>query len=219
MSNNLKVFLANKTSGRLECNFDLKELTENFSLFKFINDARKNPSEDFGGFLVCTPKQYIFGYNSSFGTGTHSASFGRVMKDISGGGTISNQGELLSLSNKCERTYFCGRLLYECIGNNKFGRPIFSGGLAFLTAGSISPKMFETFKKFCEDYKKEIDLVISSSNGTCYLSYYNRELKNSIQTTDLNEVYNYVESHIDYDYEIDEDEVIIGVSSEKSMSI
>ena len=214
MSDNyLKVFYANKSTGKMDCNFDLKELTENFSIFNFINDARKRPSEDFGGFLICTPKQYIFGYNSSFGIGSHGASFGRAMKDILGGGNISNEGELLRLASECERTYFCARLLYECVGYNHYQRPIFKGSLAFLTAKPINEEMFQTFKKFIEDYGQEINLAVSTSGGSFDLTYYSKEKRKSIHTNDLNEVYSYVESHIDYDYKVNIEEEIIGVST------
>ena len=220
MSNsNLKVFLGNKSTGRMECNFDLKELTSNFSLFNFIRDARKRPNEDFGGFLICTPKQYIFGYNSSFGTGTHGASFGRSMKDIMGGGNISSEGELLSLASQCERTYFCARLIYDCIGDNEYGRPIFDGKLVFLTGKPIGYKMFETFKKFCEDYGDEINRVIAYYNGTFHLTYYIQEQKRSVNTFDLNEVYDYVSKHVDYNYNPEINEQIIGVSTENNLTI
>ena len=208
------LFYSNKSTGKNDFNFDLKELTQNFSLIDFIDEARKRPSEDFGGFLVCTPKQYIFGYNANFGTGSHACSFGRTMKDIKGGGLIASSNELLSLASECERTYFCARLLYDCRGYNDQGVPIFQGSLVFLTAKPIREKMFITFKKFYDDYKDEIKYAVKYSNGTFDIAYYSKELRKSIHTTDLNEVYDYIESHIDYNYNPDGEESIIGVGTE-----
>ena len=214
-----QVFYSNKSTGRLDYNFDLRELTENFSLIDFVSNARKCPNEDFGGFLICTPKQYIIGYNSNFGTGSHGNSFGRAMKDMQGGGEITSQEEILSLASKCERTYFCGRILYDCRGTNEYGRPIFQGCFCFLTAKPISEKMFKSFKRFYEDYKKEIESVVKNSNGTFDLSYYSKELRKGIHTTNMEEIYDYVEKHVDYEYNPEEEERIIGVGTESQQLI
>ena len=95
--NYLGAFTSNKSTEKEENNFDIKELIHNFSLYDFIDAAKERPDEDFGGFLVCTPKQYLFGYNSGFGPGPHAASFARTMLDIKGGGIISNQMELIKI--------------------------------------------------------------------------------------------------------------------------
>jgi len=215
-SNYLKMSF-NKGNRYSNHNFDIKELINNFSLLQFISEARKNPSEDFGGFLIFTPKQYIFGYNSNFGRGSHGESFGRALKDIEGGGIISSENELLSLASRCEREYFCGRLLYESTKTNDNGMPIFYGKLVFMTGKSISLKMFESFKKFCEDYGREIRLAIERYSDTFSLVYYSKELRSSIQTNNLEEVYNYIESHIDYNYDVDREEQIIGVDTSQTV--
>ena len=218
--NEFRQFYGNKSSGKIECNFNLSECTENFSLLKLIDEARKYPEEDYGGFLVCTPKQYVYGCNSSFGTGSHGSSFGRVMKDIHGGGQITTERELLALANECETTYLCGRIVYSCRGYNQNRKPIFSGSIVFMSAKPISALMFESFKKFYEDHKREIELAISNSNGSFNIQYTSKELRKRITTNDLSEVYNYLENHIDYDVNIEDDEeVIVGVSNEKNISL
>ena len=203
----------NKGNNTDYANFDLTECIRNFSLLDFIKEGRENPSKDYGGFLICTPRQYIFGYNAGFGYGAHSSSFARALKDIEGGGKITSFQELNRLSSRCEHSYLCARLAYESYGNDEYGRPTFSGFMHFLTKTRISEKMFKSFEKFIEDYRNEIELAIKNSNGTFYLSYYSIETGKSIHTNSIDEVIEYVRSHIDYDYDPDSEEQIIGISN------
>ena len=87
-------------------NYDLIPLITNFSFYKFISDAK---SDEFGGFIVITDKQYIIGYNAGFGYGTHASSFTRVMKDINGGGRINSAKELMNLTNECCKKFIVAR--------------------------------------------------------------------------------------------------------------
>ncbi len=197
-------------------NFDLTECIRNFSLLDFIKEGRENPAKDFGGFLVCTPKQYIFGYNAGFGYGAHSSSFARAFKDIKGGGSITTTKEVTNISTMCEENYLTARLAYDCEGYDAYGRPKFNGFLHFQTQFAklrISEKMFKSFEKFIEDYRKEIELVIKNSNGAFKLRYYSRAAKKVLDTYSLDEVIEYLRSQIDYDYDPDSEEQIIGISN------
>ena len=83
-------FYHNKLTGNIELNYDLFPLIKDFDFYSFIDYAEKHKNivTDYGGFIVITPKQYVIGYNSNFGTGSHLASLARVTKDIYGGGNI-----------------------------------------------------------------------------------------------------------------------------------
>ena len=103
-------FFANKDTGRSDYNFNLKELTENFSFLDFVFDVQRGEAKYYGGFVVCTPKQYIVGYNAKFGSGSHNASYARFIKDMQGGGKIFSDEDLLRLSNICKNKYIYAKL-------------------------------------------------------------------------------------------------------------
>lgn len=216
----LRIFFANKDSNIVNYNFDLKELTNNFSLFDFIKNAniacRQNIGDDFGGFLVCTPKQYVFGYNSGFGVGAHIASYARVMKDILGGGKITSLQEFTKLGTMCSEKYLCGRLVYENVGFDEYGMPILTGELNILIRGSINSGIFESFKKFYEDYNSEIGLVSKNLNRKFKVTYFDRDTHKRVESNNLDLLYNYLENHIDSNLE-NEDETIIGVPIENEV--
>ena len=213
----LKLFFQNKGSNRVNYNFDLSELTNNFSLFDFIKNGnvacRENIGDDFGGFLVCTPKQYIFGYNSGFGVGPHIASFARTMKDILGGGEITSIDEFTKMGTMCSNKYLCGRLVYENVGLDEYGMPRLTGTLNILVKGNIDSNTFLTFKKFYDDYNNEIRLVCKRSNGRFNVTYFDKDTHKKIESGDLDSIYNYLERHIDNSFTSEEDEVIVGIST------
>lgn len=217
----LRLFFQNKDSNRVNYNFDLSELTNDFSLFDFIKNGnvacRENIGDDFGGFLVCTPKQYVFGYNSGFGVGPHIASFARTMKDIMGGGEISSIDEFTKLGTMCSENYLCGRLLYENVGLDEYGSPKLTGVLNILTKGSIDSSTFLTFKKFYEDYNSEVKLVCKNLRGRFKVSYFDKDNHKKVETEALDSVLDYLEKHIDNSLASEENEVIIGVSSNNKM--
>ena len=218
----LRAFYSNKDSNIVNYNFDLKELVDNFSLLNFIKNGRKVCSsdlgDDFGGFFVCTPKQYIIGYNSNFGSGAHITAFGRVMKDIMGGGEITSIDELTQMGTICTDKYICGRIVYENVGDNIYGRPILKGYISFLiknNSSHISNKMFESFKKFYDDYNDEVSLACKNSNGSFYVSYFDKDNKKRVQSSSLDAVYQYLEKHIDNNLNDEDNEEIIGVLTEE----
>ncbi len=216
----LKEFYSNKDSDIVNYNFDLKELIDNFSIFNFIkNGIKACTSEqgiDFGAFFICTPKQYIIAYNSNFGSGSHITSKARAMKDIQGGGTITSIAELTKLGDKCTNNYITGRLAYE---NDGFGlneirriRGVFEIVIKN-NDSSISRMMFESFKKFYEDYNREIEAACNNSNGSFKVSFFNKDTKKRVESNNLDLIYNYLENHIDENLDDEEDEVIIGVET------
>lgn len=157
---NIKQFYVSKNKNYASYNFDLQELINNFSFWDFTYNAKKSASNnldpDFSGFLVCTPKQYVVGYTSDFGKGSHHPAFGRVEKDIHGGGVISDTLEITKYSTDCKIKYLCARIHFDCVGMDDFGRPILDGGISFMTGKKVSPEIYETFKRFCKDFSEDI---------------------------------------------------------------
>lgn len=217
----LRLFFQNKGSNRVNYNFDLSELTNDFSLFDFIKNGnvacRENIGDDFAGFLVCTPKQYIFGYNSGFGVGPHIASFARVMKDILGGGEIVSIDEFTKLGTMCSEKYLCGRLVYENVGLDEYGMPRLTGTLNILTKGNIDSNTFLTFKRFYEDYNNEIKSICKRLNGSFNVSYFDKDTNKKVESGDLDSLFNYLERHIDECSKENEEECIIGIKVDNKL--
>lgn len=223
---NVSGFLNRKTGGGEKYNYDLKPLVENFSFLDFIYDALKHREvgNDFGAFLVMTNKQYVLGYNAGFGVGTHIASFARTFNDINNRGKVENDLEAIRLSTKCQKDYITARIMYECIGENENRVPIYSGSISFsIKSLPITPKQFEVFKKFYENYNDEIELVVKkcSINNFCVWFAYDtaNEKFCTNKSGNLDNLYKFLENNIDYDKVIDdEDEVLVGVGVDEILS-
>ena len=217
----LRKFYTSRDSNTVKYDFDIKELVDNFSLLDFVKNANvacDTLGTDYGGFLVCTPKQYIIGYNSDFGAGPHIASYARCMRDITGGGKITSIDDFTRFGTMCTEKYLCGRLVYEKIGENENRKPIFKGILDIMIDGNISHEVFESFKKFYEDYNNEIEIVSKRTNGTFNVSYFDRDVHKRVDTSNLDSVYSYLEKHADESLVDDEEECIIGVETNKELA-
>ncbi len=223
---NISGYVNRKTGSGTKYNYDLKPLIQDFSFLDFISNALRNRQvgNDFGAFLVLTNKQYVLGYNAGFGVGTHIASFARTFNDLNGHGRIVYDSEAIRLSEKCQKDYITARIMYDCVDENENGSPIYSGSISFLIKNlPISPKQFEVFKKFYENYNSEIELVVKrcSINNFCVWFRYDTELSkfNVNKSENLDNLYKFLESQIDYDKVVeDEDEVLVGVCVDETLS-
>lgn len=143
-------------------NYELEPLITNFSFYDFVDEAHKyfdDETQDHGAFIVITDKQYIIGYNGGFGAGTHLCSFGRVYKDINGGGNINMHNDGIRLSERCENKFITARIVYEKTSSG------YSGYIKFkFPENRVTPSKLEVFKKFVEDYGQEIDSVCRKYN-------------------------------------------------------
>ena len=177
-------------------------------------------SDGLGGFFVCTPKQYIIGYNSNFGSGAHITAYARVMKDIMGGGKISSMEELTFLGTRCTDEYICGRIVYEKSGFDNYGMPLLKGLINFSiknNSSTISNSMFESFKKFYEDYNREISLACNKPNDHFIVSFFDKDNKKRVESKNLDLLYAYLENHIDETLDDEVEENIIGVKSKENI--
>lgn len=212
-----KGYYQNRDTNGKDYNYDLIPLIEEFDFYEFIDDAEKFKEElkDYGAFIVITNKQYIIGYNASFGTGTHLSSFARVMKDLKGGGSIRNSDEAKWLTDECTKKFLTGRIVYERC--ESAGRPKLEGHISFNLVGvQITQEQLEVFQKFIEDYGLEIKRIINKYGMDKFkiiVTYKNEEgVLDSINTNNLNDVYNLLTNYVTHNKKIDdENEHIIGI--------
>lgn len=208
-------FYQNRSDKGKNYNYELNDLIRNFDFYEFIDYAEKYKDElkDYGAFIVITGKQYIIGYNASFGEGTHLSSFARVMKDLKGGGTILNSFEAKHLTDECINKYITGRIMYERC--ESFGRPKCDGHISFdLVGKTFTFDQLFVFQKFNEAYGLEIKRIIKKygmSKFKIVVNFINEDgVLDSLYTDNLDDVYNLIEKQTVFENEI-EDEIILGV--------
>ena len=209
-------FYQNRNDNGRDYNYDIAPLIQNFDFYDFIDYAERFKEEikDYGAFIVITNKQYIIGYNASFGEGTHLSSFARVMKDIKGGGNIINSEEANHLTNECMNNFLTGRIMYERC--ESFGRPRCEGHISFNLVGkTITKEQLEVFEKFKEDYGLEIKRIVRKygiDKFKIIVTYKTQERQlETLNTDNLDEVYNILVDYVDEEKDAYVDnELIIG---------
>lgn len=210
-----KGFYQNRNDKGRTYNYDLSALIHDFDFYEFIDYAEKFKDElkDYGAFIVITNKQYIIGYNASFGEGTHLSSFARVMKDLKGGGVIINSQEAKQLTDECINKYITGRIMYERC--ESVGRPKCEGHISFNLVGkTVSLEQLNVFEKFMYSYGLEIKRIIKKYGMDKFkiiVTYINDEgVLDSIYTDCLEDVYELLKKNICLCNE-DSNEIILGV--------
>lgn len=207
-------FLSRKT-GTLgnKYNFDLQEMINNFN----FNDFCRYADEESGAFVAITNKQYIIGYNSSFGDGSHIASLARVMKDISGGGKILTDYEAGTLSNEFRSKYLWGRIIYRKTKTIDSHVPHESyGSIGFdFSCNKITSLEYEMFCKFYDDFNEEIKEVCNLYNFYIVFCYVENDELKSKPLKDLDFIKEYMANNINDNIDID-DEVIINKKFNKN---
>ena len=206
------------TRGRNESdkyNFSLAPLIEDFSFIDFCNNGF---TDDHGGFLVITNRQYILGINPGFGELPHCYSFARVMKDLKGSGNISGQQEASRLTRELEDKYITARIVYETYRDEETHKVKKAGYIHFHLCNYYGNKLFSKeqyhqFLNFYEKYNDEIKKACKKYNFTVNYTYKN-EIGQVINncSTDLDNVLEYIEKHLVDTSSLD-DEVIIGCAS------
>lgn len=208
-----KAYVNNQNNGDADYNYELSPLIQNFSFFDFVEKGQRK--EDNGGFVVITNNQYIIGYNAGFGAGTHISAFARTMKDLNGGGVISNGLEAIKLSNACKLEYIIAQIVYEYQYDNEYSRPIYGGCINFeLSNKRFTINQYNVFKKFYEDYNNEIKLLINKygrNNFYVRFSYIDEFKKIQSDYSDsFDNIFKYIENHIDETKKVEEDKIILG---------
>lgn len=199
-------------------NFSLEPLIKDFSFYDFCDNAS---GDDYGGIIVITNKQYIVGYNSSMGSGSHAATLARVKKDLSGGGYINNNREVNELSRALEDEAFTARILYEPyydMNENKIKR---AGGIVFVLSRCFANKkitygQYENFLKFYDKYNEEIKYVCKKFQFT--VKYAIVDSSGNIQHNECNSLDNvleYIKNILIEKEEENNNEVILNTSFKK----
>ncbi len=208
-------FYYNKLTGNIDFNFDIFPLIKDFDFYSFIDYAEKHKDviTDYGAFIVITPKQYVIGYNSNFGTGSHLSSFARCTKDIYGGGVISSQNEVDKIVSYAKNQFITAAVMYESI--SMYGVPECSGYISIdINIKSISLEHFKSFEQFYNDYNNEIKRVVAKYGKEKFyvqINFRNDSKLTRIYSDCLDELYIYLKNIIDYDkYDSFYDEIIIG---------
>lgn len=198
-------------------NFDITPLIKDFSFIDFFTTEAKT---EHSAILVITDNQYILGYTDSYGIGNHKAAVARVMKDITGGGHISNINEAKKLERQCVKQFITARIIYDYRGDNEYGRAIYQGALYFSLPedSKISIGQFENFKQFYTDYNRELEVLIGAYGIDKFSIHYEYldELGTKVRkkTNSLQDVYTYYETCINENPEHKiENEVIFGIST------
>lgn len=202
-------------------NFNLEELIGNFSFYDFISNQPKKEIFDYGAFAVFTDNQYVIGYNSGYGIGTHYSSFARFMKNIHGGGNIGSTEEAYKLSDKCQMNYITVKINYEEISNVWDVESKRTGGIRItMPFRGISLNQYNLFKKFYDEYNEDIKYAIKKSNGTFDVSYQGTKVGIVGKLDSLDEVLKFIEEHVDYSVIPEEnDEIIIGTGIGKTRKL
>lgn len=215
-------YYQNRDKNGDDFNYDITPLIQEFDLYNFIDYAERFKEEikDYGAFIVITNKQYIIGYNASFGTGRHFSAFARVMKDIKGGGRIVSTEEANNLTNECTKNFLTGRIMYERC--ESYGRPKCSGHISFnIVNQKITIEQLQVLEKFIEDYGLEIKRLIRKygiEKFKIIITYKNQDGKlDNLVTDNLDDLYNLLLNYVE-DKHTDIEEKIIGVPYDKPLT-
>lgn len=195
-------------------NYDLYPLIKDFTFTEFLST---NTKTEHGAVLVITNNQYIIGYTSDYGLGSHRSALARIIKTIHGGNRIQDSKEAKRLEDACKKQYITARIIYDHRGDDEEGIPIYSGAIYFQLPqnDTITKEQFELFKKFYNEYNEEIKMLIRKYGQHNFKIQYGhidktgtKEIKN---INSLDEIYTYLETRINYDKEIANfEEIIIG---------
>ena len=201
-------------------NFDLSRMIEKFDLYDLCGSASRKDVDNNGAAIVITGKQYIVTFNKASGRGTHEGTFARIYKDLHGGGEIVNSNEAWEYYRRCKNEYITGAITYESV--NRIGViSDFSGGIVVelgLDSKSdlnrtISPRVFESFKAFYNDYNNIVRAVCHRYNFNVLFRFY-RNHNTAVDVSDsLDNLYYYLEKQVNPNIvDDDEDEFIVGKS-------
>lgn len=181
-------------------NFDICEMIDNFNFYDFI----KNKKEDNNGaFLIITDNQYIIGYNSDYGKGSHKSSLARAYKEINGGGKIQST-EKEELIKNCSNDFITARITYDKEGSYILFN--LTEGEKFISNKKISNSQLEVFKMFYEDYNEILKSIPIEINF-----HYELNGKSAGHTTNnLDEILLYLNKFVDNEKEEIIDKKIIG---------
>ena len=202
-----------KEVGESGYNYDLAPFINDFSFYDYIDYAErhKRDVDDYGGYVVITNNQYIIGYNSSFGSGTHLSSFARTMQDIKGGGKIYNIDDAMRLTMECFDNFLTAVIVYEQTRETINSDIEYRGYISFDLTNGVSEDQIKVFDQFYEDYNDELTYVTKKFKGKfdVLYSYIDKNGKTKIvKSNNLDSLKECLLTQINNDKKVYDEEII-----------
>lgn len=179
--------------------FDLLEAINAFS-FEDLYYCVPEDGTELEGCAVITGKQVIVSYSKDHGLGVHNGLYARVMKDLKGGGSISNN-EIPRLAAELQMNYIRGRIDFSARTDGYYGRTVDRYGcLAFnIPDRDFTEDEIEQFRFFYDNYNESIKWLSSKSNFEVTFVRYQRGtngeiIKEIIKSKNLDLLKEYIES-------------------------
>ena len=180
-------------------NFDIIKMTNEFDFNTFIEKGKSNNKNN--AVLIITNKQYVTSYTDNYGEGYHSIALIRMLKEILGGGLISNNKEA-NQYNKDYKNYIHARMSFE---NN-------SGSILFFGLENLNKENYNIFLKFYDDWNETLNHLCK--NNKLYIGFMDEKSKSFISSDSLDKLLIYLKKHLDKDKKIvNVEENIISKSS------
>ena len=180
-----------------ESSLEVVEMINNFNLKTFLEGRKLGDS--IGGYLIITDNQCVMGYNGRRGREAHVQAFASAISLINDLGELDFH-KMMQLDMDSDKKYIKARLV-------NFGdRAYIEFNLGLLE--SITPNQLELFEQFKNQYNDTFKF---------YSYYYGMPMINAaiqglltLQSNDLEEVYRYLKTIVDYQKELPQDKNIIG---------
>lgn len=198
-------------------NFDVKEMVDIFSLEDFILSKDNRIEKE--AFLLITDNQYILGYSKGLGFGDYNEAISNSIKDIYGLKDFSYRREIDNISDIIKGNFITAKL----VNSEKRGISILFN---IDECDKISENQMELFKEFYNKYN-DIIKVYSNNFGYPFVRYYlpNKkeyvndygivETETCYESFDLTEIKNILESRVDQNRVVAQEERIIGETINK----
>ena len=180
-----------------ESSLEVVEMINNFNLKTFLEGRKLGDS--IGGYLLITDNQCVMGYNGKRGRDAHVQAFASAISLINDLGELDFH-KMMQLDIDSDKEYIKARLVN--LGDRSY--IAFNFGLL----ENITPNQLELFELFKNQYNDIIKF---------YSHYYGMPMINVIipgyltfESNDLEEIYNYLKTIVNYQKELPQDKNIIG---------
>ena len=119
--------------------------------------------------------------------------FARVMKEIVGGGVITNENDAIALSEKCLNKYITAHLINEYCGRDYLMEHENRSYMSFfLEKTYIDNDTLKVFKDFYDKYNSEISFVAHHFGFRVYFNYREKNVAQFDISNSLDNVYDYL---------------------------
>lgn len=176
--------------------FNAKEMIDAFHMEEFLIDSEDMDRSN-GAFLIITDNQCILSYNKDYGKGLHIESMGNALFEI--WGREKDIDELPFIFPESEKINIMASLV------NEPGMSYIVFHLKYLK--SITSNQLSLFKQFLDQYN-ELFLKKTRESIDSFTVYMETDYEQEYH--ELKDVYQYLETIVDYDKKVPQDVVILG---------